>query len=351
MSDVLRHDLSNWPTVSIVIVALNCAENIGECITRIKNQDYPLDSIEIHVIDGGSTDGTQKVASSMGATVIDGGYRDNSEPRRGIGLLKSQNEIVAYIESDIFLPTNQWLKQMVRPLIENDGIVACQSLRYEYRRKDRLLNRYFALMGCHDPIAFYLRKRDKLTWYEKKWKLFGKAIDVDDFYKVTFNVSALPPLGCNGFVARRHELQTLTLPDVAELPRYTHSDSVYDLVSQGQDTFAFVKNTVIHVPSNEPMWRYVARRMAYTKTLHFGQLERKYKVYDFHSLRDNVNLMKFSIYSITVIKPLFDSLRGFVNKPDRAWFVHPAICLMMFIGYSFITVRQLAVKVFTRRTI
>lgn len=316
-------------------------KNIAECLKRINGQDYPDDHIEILVIDGGSTDGTQQVAESLGATVYDAGYRDNCEPRRAIGLLKAKNEIICYIESDIFLPTPQWLREMVSPLVENSEIAATQSLRYEYRKEDTVLNRYFALLGIHDPIAYYLKKRDKLSWADRKWTLFGHARDAGPYYAVTFDLSALPPLGCNGFVARRQELLKLTLPDVSRVPYYTHSDSVYDMVAGGRNTIGFVKNTVIHVPSNDTVWKYLKRRMFYTKTLHFGGLERKYKVYDPKSLRDDFNLVKYIVYSLTVIKPVFDSLRGFVRQPDAAWFVHPVMCLMMFFSYSFVTIRQI----------
>ncbi len=329
------------PSVSVIIVALNCAQNIAECLKRIKEQDYPADRVEILVIDGGSTDGTQEVAESFGATVYSPGYKDNCEPRRAIGLLESKNDIVCYIESDIFLPTPQWLVEMISPLVENPEIAATQSLRYEYRKEDNTLNRYFALLGIHDPIAYYLKKRDKLSWADKKWTLFGDAHDLGAYYAVTFDINALPPLGCNGFVARREELLRLTLPDIEKVPLYTHSDSVYDMVAAGRNKIGFVKNTVIHVPSNDTVWKYLRRRMFYTRNLHFGGFERKYKVYDPKNLRDDLNLLKYIVYSLTVVKPVFDSLRGFIRKPDAAWFVHPIMCLMMFFSYSFVTIRQM----------
>lgn len=341
--------MDNRPTVSIVIVALNCAENIAVCLEHIRRQAYPQELLEILVVDGGSTDGTQDVARSYGAKVIDGGYRNNSEPRRAIGLLNAKNEIICYIESDIFLPTEAWLDEMISPLMEDQVIVATQSLRYEHRRSDRILNRYFALMGVHDPIAYYLRKRDKLSWADTRWTLFGEAKDVGPYYMTKFDTANLPPLGCNGFVARRRELLDLTLPDVSKVPFYTHSDSVYDLVASGRDTLGFVKNTVIHVPCNDSIWKYLGRRVFYTSTLHFREEPRKYKVYDPKNIRDDLNLLKYVIYSLTVVKPLYDSTRGFIKRRDPAWFIHPVVCLLMMVSYSFLTVKQGFRAVFARR--
>lgn len=92
------------------------------------------------MVDGGSTDGTSEVARSFGAQVIEGGYRDNSEPRRAIGLLQAKNEIIYHIESDVFLSTHNWLREMIEPSVKNHDIVATRSLRYKYRRDDYLLN-------------------------------------------------------------------------------------------------------------------------------------------------------------------------------------------------------------------
>jgi len=342
-------NMNTLPTVSIVIVTYNCDKKKKKCLSRIRQQDYPKEKIEVLVVDGGSTDNTLKAAKSFGAKVIHGGFSNNSEPRRAIGLLQAENEIIAYIDSDIFLPTPHWLREMVTPLMENPLIVATQPLRYEYRRSDSLLNRYFTLIGCHDSIAYYFNKRDRFSWRENKWNLYGKAQDVGRYYLVKFNLKKLPPLGCNGFVTRRDEMLKLCLPDPEKLPFFTHSDAVYDMVAQGRDTLGFVKNTVIHVPSNDTFWQYLKKRMFYTALLHFRNQPRRYKVYNPKSLRDNFNLAKYILYSLTLVKPLYDSVSGFLRLRDVAWFIHPVMCPAMLFAYGTVTMRQLLRTFLLRR--
>src|SRR5665213_318800 len=49
------------PKVSVIIPTFNYAHYIGEAIDSIFNQSYPKESIEIIVVDDGSTDDTQMV--------------------------------------------------------------------------------------------------------------------------------------------------------------------------------------------------------------------------------------------------------------------------------------------------
>ena len=46
------------PSVSIVIPVYNSAWVLGECLRRIREQDYPAAKVEIILADGGSYPGT-----------------------------------------------------------------------------------------------------------------------------------------------------------------------------------------------------------------------------------------------------------------------------------------------------
>ncbi len=52
---------SEWPLVSIVIPCRNEERFIGRCLDSLMESDYPMDRIEIIVVDGMSTDGTRQV--------------------------------------------------------------------------------------------------------------------------------------------------------------------------------------------------------------------------------------------------------------------------------------------------
>jgi succinoglycan biosynthesis protein ExoA len=53
------------PTVSFVVATLNERRYIGACLDSLLQQDYPADRVDIAVVDGGSTDGTQDLVAAV----------------------------------------------------------------------------------------------------------------------------------------------------------------------------------------------------------------------------------------------------------------------------------------------
>ena len=57
--------------VSFVVPTLNAEHLLPACLTSIRRQHFDANRIEILVPDGGSTDGTARIAASLGARVLD----------------------------------------------------------------------------------------------------------------------------------------------------------------------------------------------------------------------------------------------------------------------------------------
>ena len=51
-------DSTSLPFVSVVVPALNCVDDVDGFAAAMRKQDYPVDRIEIIVVDNGSSDGT-----------------------------------------------------------------------------------------------------------------------------------------------------------------------------------------------------------------------------------------------------------------------------------------------------
>ncbi len=90
------------PTVTIILPVLNEARHIRETLAAVLNQDYPPDCLEILVVDGDSTDGTQEMAREMLEGHPLGGLLYN--PRRiqaaalNIGIAAAQGEIIVRVD-------------------------------------------------------------------------------------------------------------------------------------------------------------------------------------------------------------------------------------------------------------
>lgn len=329
------------PTVSFIIPTFNSEKILPECLSSIANQDYPKEKIEILVVDGGSTDSTLDIAKRFGARIIvREEYKFDQERRRSIGMLEAKNEILAYIDSDNIIPYSSWLREMVKPFLDNPDVVGTQTLLYGYDPSDTLMNRYFALFGVNDPIAYYFNKRDRISWleYGSKWPLMGKAIDMGSYFIVRFEPEETPTLGCNGYLVRKALLSKAK----SDPENFFHTDVNYDLITQGHNTFAIVKNHIYHKTSAD-FPTFIKKRVYYMLKYHLHNIDkRRYKLYD--ARKDTLKLIYFILISLTFVKPLYDSLRGYTQIHDIAWFLHPLLCFSTVVVYSLATIIGLIEK-------
>jgi len=308
-------------------VTYNSGDIIEECLASIANQNYPKDKVEIIVVDGGSRDSTVKIAKRYGARII---FENTGRPESatGIGVAYANGELIANVASDNVLPHSNWLRLMVQPFEENEAIVATQPLRYTYRKSDSLLDRYFALFGVNDPLPYYLNKRDRLSWTEDSWNLAGKAKDVGNFFVVEFDSRDVPTLGANGFIIRK---DILLKADCRPM-NFFHIDVNYDLIQMGYNTYGIVKTDIIHQTGYSFMV-YLRKRIKYMRVYFVDKSRRRYHVY---SSSERQKLLKFLIYSLTFVKPARDSAKGYKKFDDKAWFLHPILCVLTTVIYGFV---------------
>lgn len=331
--------MEKFPPLSIIIVTLNSQRTLKECLQYIKEQSYPSLS-EVLIIDGGSTDDTLDIAKESGLPikVIEGGYRDNQEARRAVGILKAKNEICAFIDSDNYILDKNWLKDMVSPLLEDKKIIASQTLRYAAPKNVTVLNRYFGLLGAADPVAYYLGKADRLSWAFDEWNLLGKVILQNNKYLVVeFSENNYPTVGCNGIVFKRSILLKVASKDPKN---YLHTDVFIDVGKLGYNKFAIVKNEIFHNTAGN-LWSFLKKRRKYMQLFHQElNKTRRHLIFNPRKLSEVFRLIVFIIFSITIIEPFLESIRGYIKKRDIAWFIHPLLCLGLAIVYAEATIRH-----------
>jgi glycosyltransferase involved in cell wall biosynthesis len=315
------------PTISVVTATKNSIRTIRASLSSIREQEYPQDKIEIIVADGGSTDGTLDVARMYKARIyrIDP-KKQNAEYNKSIGVANASNEIIAMIDHDNILPHRRWMKNMVRPFMEQPDVVGVETLRYHYEPKGELLDRYFALFGCGDPIVWYLGKSDRLSYM---FEMEKKPYSI-----VTFTEKNMPTIGANGFLVRRGILTTYAQTKPG---RYFDMDVNIDLIRNGFDTFAFVHDGIIHKTGYGNIWSYFARRMLFMGEYRVGRTNRRFQMVS----KANIwRLIWAVVASISIVIPLYDGVRGWRKIHDRAWFLHPLMALGFVLVYSWVIMKH-----------
>lgn len=323
------------PTLSIVIPTYNSEKTLPSLLNSIKNQDYPQHKIEIIISDGGSKDKTLAIAQKFGAKIVKPrGIKQGAEINRAFGVHHAKNEILVLFDHDNILPNKSWLKDMVYPFVDDESIVGAGTLRYHYHPSFSLLDRYFALLGSSDPLPYYLGKADRSSYITNRYEGPGKAEDHGKYYQVKFVSGRISTLGANGFLVRREILMKHARVTLEE---FFHIDVHVDLIRKGFNKYAFVKNTIIHQTHHQDFWQFLARRKLFMEKYHLADLsKRRYSVYE---KEDFWRLLYFIAISLTFVKPTVDALRGYRKVRDKAWFVHPFMCLGMVLVYGYTLIK------------
>ncbi|MEO0487297.1 MAG: glycosyltransferase family 2 protein [Pseudomonadota bacterium] len=105
------------PDISIVIRTLNEAKFLGECLDAIAAQELGDLTMEVVLIDSGSTDGTVELARSKGARIT---HIDKSEFTFGRSLNRgcafSDGDILVLLSGHCVPVGTDWLARLVAPL-------------------------------------------------------------------------------------------------------------------------------------------------------------------------------------------------------------------------------------------
>ncbi len=108
-----RAPSSPSPLVSVVIPTFNDREHLAACLESVLRQDCPSCTMEILVVDDGSTDGTAAMVRQRfpGVRVLERS-NEGAELARNAGVDAARGELIAFIDSDcVAMPG--WLQTLI----------------------------------------------------------------------------------------------------------------------------------------------------------------------------------------------------------------------------------------------
>ncbi len=321
-----------FPTVTVVIATKNSERTIDACLQSIRDQEYPQEKIDIILADGGSTDRTLEIVQRYRPEVLHiDSLIQHAEYNKGFAVRKATGDLLLMVDHDNVLPHRQWLQKMIQPLLDHPEVVGVETLRYRYDPRQNILDRYAALFGTSDPLAYSLGKADRVPYASSAYTLLGTAVNHGAYYLVRFDPEHVPAIGANGFVIRRQLLVTHALVG----PRhFYHTDVNVDLIRKGFDTYAFIQDDIIHITSYKNLWGFLARRKLFMEQTHIRGSEQHARRYSVYTPRDRFKLMLFIFSALTVVKPTVDALRGYRKIRDRAWFLHPFLSCALVVLFT-----------------
>lgn len=335
--------MDNLPTISIITCFYNYDLVLfKKHLDAIKNQNYPQKNIEHIILDGGSKLNIRKVTKNYNThLIIKKDLQNYPHIRMALGIKRAKNKLILILEPDNIIVGKNWLREMVQPFIDDQKIFCTFSMYNAYDPDMPLLVKYCALFGIPDPTLYYLKKSEKVPLFKTK---YDKGKIIKDFKKYTvveFNLSTLPTLGDNGHMFRANIIKIVS----HNSNTFSHTDVVMEMVEKGNIKVGVVKNSIIHL-TEKNIFKLARQRMI-IKSKFYDRLrgKRKYLVYDPKSQEDRRNILLYIFFSLTLIVPLLESIRGFVVRREAAWFLHPIVCITMVIAYGYSELKQKFIKV------
>jgi hypothetical protein len=280
--------------LSLVIPAKDKNDpKLQELLRSIERQDFPKDEMETLVI----TEGT-------------------SESAKAIGIRKAKGEVIGILASDNELMQESFLK-IHHAYADKYG--AAYPVRYFHKKDDDVLNRYFSLMGGNDLLCLYMRKNDRYAYFNSGARLRGS-------------------IGDNGFFIKK------SLIEKTDLDNYYHIDNAIEAVNA--DNIVPISDHPIWHKTGGNIFFFFLKRYRYGLQHAFNK-NRRWHLVDFRKPKDIWRLTWFVLATITIIQPLTLSIRGWLRIRDKAWFLHPVVCLGTLFTYT-VLMMHLGLRSLTR---
>ncbi len=317
----------NESRVCVSLITYNDENILEDCLKSVRAQNYH--SIDILIVDGGSNDNTINIAKKYNSRlIVRKDLINHPEKRIDIAFNVPKSDFILFVSADNRIKEIDVVSQMVEVMERNALLSAVSTRLYGYNKTDKLLSQYFSLIGGVDPIAIALGKADRSSYDSDLLTLHGKATDHGSYYIVKYekDMNKIPTLGANGYMYRAKLVQGNQY-----IHNGLHVDTCTDLILNGYDEFAFIKDRSIIHKIDIGLIKMIKRRLLWAAKYSPNQKNRLYFVFERKDLRKLIN----AIFHFCLFFPaLFRSIKGYRSQKNLAWFYHPIVGLLYVVSYG-----------------
>jgi hypothetical protein len=153
---------------------------------------------------------------------------------------------------------------------------------------------------------------------------------------------ALPTIGANGTIFRRSELlkglalsgtKGQALLGVSGIGDYLFDiDVVAQLANRKPVKFAKVKTGIIHLYCGRDLGKFIRKQRRRIKDYFYYQ-KIGVRSYPWQQQK-GIGLFKFVLSCVVIIPLIYQSIKGYFKKPDKAWLFHPLARWITFAVYG-----------------
>lgn len=301
------------PRISIVIPTYNEERNIGNCLDSIFSQQYPTDLLEVIVVDNYSSDKTIELVKGYDVKILYNKIRD-AEVSKMVGLIQSRGDFFLYLDADIQLVGEDWLRRIARPLEEAPEIVGSFP-RFLPKKDDLAIGRFLRYHPLElDPVLEFFCTDIKETVVAR-----GANYNV-----CKFRPPKVPPIGI--CLYRRNPL----VRTIGSFNKFMDIDVPVILSESGYDKFAYVPDCGIYHTNVRTIRDLLNRRLRNLRTTFLPELEtRKFRYFRIQNVKDLTRILLWIFYANLLIPSLAKGIRKSVKHGDIACMYEPVVALLL----------------------
>lgn len=292
----------NLPRVSIVMPTLNAGAILENCLASIARQTYPREKVEIILADAHSKDNTRDIAARFGATVLDDNGKNMEEGKR-LALRHATGEYIVFVDADNEFTHADYLVLAIRALAANPQALGVESYYLPSSKMSGFCAYLTALLHISDPVAWLMCSNPRLVARDgetERWTLPANSYAY--------------PLGANGFVFRRADLQSVQADE-----KFQDTHVALFLMKNGKREWLRIRGRGVHHYYIQTLWLFIQKRRR--ATVHFLRVQEEMPV-NWMKEKPPVPLWLAAIYCVTFFGPLWHTMRGIIRDRDPRWLWH-----------------------------
>ncbi|MCS6955736.1 MAG: glycosyltransferase family 2 protein [Candidatus Calescibacterium sp.] len=313
--------------LTIIIATLDSQETLPRVLDSIHKQTFPLNKIEILVVDAGSKDKTIDIAKQYGCRII-------PNPKvlpayaKYIGYKEAKGRYVMYLDSDEVIASERSIQRKIDVFLQNPSVHAVTGSGYISPSEYSFINRYINEFG--DPFSFFFYRISKSSdFFINLMKRRYKIVKENNNY-ILFNFQESKNLPIFELVAMGSMIDSdfmkNNFPEIIKNPGLI-PHMFYLLISKNVDIGIVKDDPLIHYSSNTCK-KYLGKirsriiqniftpaKDGFRGRNQFSYGIRKYKHYFFIP------------YAFSILFPLFDSLTLIFTRRHLGYFIHVFLSL------------------------
>jgi glycosyltransferase involved in cell wall biosynthesis len=300
------------PRVSFIMPTLNAEALLDNCLASIVRQTYPRDRYEILLADAHSTDRTREIAAKYGAVVIDDDGRDMEEGKR-LALSGATGEYIVFVDADNEITHPDFIELAIKGLAANPQALGVESYYLASPKMNSFCAYITQLLHISDVLAWMMSANPKLVARDgevERWTL------PDHSYSY--------PLGANGFIFRRADLESVRAGE-----HFQDTHAALHLMRAGKREWLRMRGRGVHHYYVQTLWGYVRKRRR--ATVHFLRVQEKAKT-NWMKEKPPVPLPVAVLYCVSIVGPLWHTALGIVRDRDIRWLWHTPACIAGVLG-------------------